>query len=137
MNASHLATVLWTVACLLPLAACGSPEPKDAPVVAAPGGMQLVGPFTHEALDVWLVKGPESAPLERAPIPLEAALEQGLVVVHETGQVDEASVSLPTHPGAQAFYDRDKPSFIQENAEPLALMVTVFAMLLSSLESRR
>ena len=35
------------------------------------------------------------------------------------------------------FFTRDEPSFIQENAEPLALMVTVFAMLVSSLLALR
>jgi len=33
------------------------------------------------------------------------------------------------HPGAQRFYDRDRPSFVQENAEPLALLVTLAALL--------
>ena len=45
--------------------------------------------------------------------------------------------SLPFHSGAQAYFDRDEPSFIQENAEPLALIVTVSAMLLSALVALR
>ncbi len=32
---------------------------------------------------------------------------------------------IPLHPGALAYYDRDKPSFIQENADYLALILTV------------
>ncbi len=39
---------------------------------------------------------------------------------------------IPLHDGSQQYYDRDEPSFIQENAEPLALLVTVMAMLGSS-----
>jgi hypothetical protein len=33
--------------------------------------------------------------------------------------------SLPIHAGIWAFWDRDKPSFIQENAEAIALMVSL------------
>ncbi len=32
---------------------------------------------------------------------------------------------IPIHPGALSYYDRDKPSFIQENADYLALILTV------------
>ncbi|MFN3362111.1 MAG: TAXI family TRAP transporter solute-binding subunit [Pseudanabaenaceae cyanobacterium] len=44
-----------------------------------------------------------------------------------TGQ----SLGIPLHPGAQAYYDRDKPSFLQENAEPIALLVTLFTIVFS------
>ena len=40
---------------------------------------------------------------------------------------------IPVHPGAQRFYDRDRPSFIQENAEPIALLVTLAALMISGL----
>lgn len=50
---------------------------------------------------------------------------------------ESRGLSVPLHEGAQAFYSRDEPSFIQENAEPLALMVTVFTLLLSSLFALR
>ncbi len=50
---------------------------------------------------------------------------------------DQAGLSVPMHEGAAAFYSRDEPSFIQENAEPLALGVTVLAMLISSLLALR
>lgn len=36
---------------------------------------------------------------------------------------------MPLHEGAQRFCDRDEPSFLRTNAKPLALMVTVIAML--------
>jgi TRAP transporter TAXI family solute receptor len=32
---------------------------------------------------------------------------------------------VPVHAGVRAFWDRDKPSFIQQNAEPIALMITI------------
>ncbi len=46
-------------------------------------------------------------------------------------------LSVPLHDGAEAFYLRNEPSFIQENAEPLALMVTVATLLISSLFALR
>lgn len=48
-----------------------------------------------------------------------------------------ASASLPLHPGAARFYDRDQPSFLQENAEPMALLVTILAMSISALVALR
>ena len=38
-------------------------------------------------------------------------------------------LGIPLQDGAQQYFDRDEPSFIQENAEPLALLVTLTAML--------
>lgn len=38
---------------------------------------------------------------------------------------------LPVHAGAQSYYDRDEPSFLQENAEPITLLVSVLAILTS------
>lgn len=46
-------------------------------------------------------------------------------------------LAVPLHEGSQQYFDRDEPSFIQENAEPLALMVTVAAMLFSSIIALR
>lgn len=41
--------------------------------------------------------------------------------------------AAPIHDGAQAWFDRFEPTFLQENAEPLALVVTVFSLLLSAM----
>ncbi|MDD9908799.1 MAG: hypothetical protein OXR62_03820 [Ahrensia sp.] len=49
----------------------------------------------------------------------------------------EGSATLPIHEGARRYYDRDQPSFLQENAEPLALILTVCAMMLSALLALR
>lgn len=46
-------------------------------------------------------------------------------------------LTLPLHEGANRYYSRNEPSFIQENAEPLALLVTVVAMLSSVLFALR
>lgn len=37
----------------------------------------------------------------------------------------------PIHPGAVAFYERDKPSFVQENSDFLALILTVILLAFS------
>ncbi|WP_211176367.1 hypothetical protein [Brasilonema sp. UFV-L1] len=37
----------------------------------------------------------------------------------------------PIHPGAVAFYERDKPSFVQENADYIALILTVILLIVS------
>lgn len=39
---------------------------------------------------------------------------------------------LPIHSGAQSFYDRHEPTFLQENAEPITLMVSVLVILTSA-----
>ncbi len=46
-------------------------------------------------------------------------------------------ISAPLHPGAEQYFNRDQPSFIQENAEPIALVITVFAMMFSGLIALR
>lgn len=55
-------------------------------------------------------------------MPLSAAITQPTL---------NSGASLPIHEGAVRYYNRDEPSFLQENAEPMALIVTVFAMLAS------
>lgn len=39
-----------------------------------------------------------------------------------------AGTFIPVHPGAQRYYSRDEPSFFQENAEPLALFITILLL---------
>jgi TRAP transporter TAXI family solute receptor len=39
-----------------------------------------------------------------------------------------AGTFIPVHPGAQRYYSRDDPSFFQENAEPLALFITMLLL---------
>ncbi len=48
-----------------------------------------------------------------------------------TAPDEKNGLGVPLHEGASQFYNRDEPGFLQENAEPLALLVTVFAMLVS------
>lgn len=49
----------------------------------------------------------------------------------------DEGLAIALHPGSEQYYNRDQPSFLQENAEPLALMVTIAAMLVSSLIALR
>ncbi len=53
------------------------------------------------------------------------------------GANNERGASLPFHDGAASYYNRDAPSFLQENAEPIALIVTLIAMLVSGLLALR
>ena len=53
------------------------------------------------------------------------------------GANNEVGASLPFHDGAMSFYNRDAPSFLHENAEPIALIVTLIAMLISGLLALR
>ena len=39
--------------------------------------------------------------------------------------------SIPLHPGALQYYERDEPSFLQEQAEPMAFVVTIMAVIFS------
>lgn len=40
-----------------------------------------------------------------------------------------AGTFLPLHPGARRYYDREKPSFLQENAESLAVALSMLVLL--------
>ena len=42
-----------------------------------------------------------------------------------------SGTNLPIHPGAQAYYDREKPSFLQSNAEYLGFILTVILLISS------
>ncbi len=45
---------------------------------------------------------------------------------------DTDGLGIPfIHPGAVAFYERDKPSFVQEHADYVALILTVIALIIS------
>jgi TRAP transporter TAXI family solute receptor len=50
---------------------------------------------------------------------------------------DKDTVGLPLHPGAQSYYDREKPNFIIEHAEVLALLLSTLTLLFSGIWSLR
>ena len=39
--------------------------------------------------------------------------------------------AIPLHQGALQYYDRDEPNFLQEQAEPMAFIITIFAVIFS------
>jgi len=45
----------------------------------------------------------------------------------------EKGTSIPIHAGALQYYDRNEPSFLQEQAEPMAFMVTMLAVFFSGI----
>ena len=68
----------------------GSPPP--AVTVLADGNQALSGPYTHGNLAIFLVHGPDQIASDREMLTLQEALEQKLVVVHETGNVSELAI---------------------------------------------
>ena len=53
--------------------------------------------------------------------------------LREPGVLNSSGASAPVHEGVQSWIDRDEPTFLQENAEPIALVVTVTSLMLSLL----
>lgn len=83
---------------------------------------------------------PEDAVRELTKVLFEHRLD--LVVRFElataiTAPQRNAGLTIPLHPGAEQFYDRNEPNFLQENAEPLALIVTLLTILISGLFTLR
>ena len=44
-----------------------------------------------------------------------------------------AGTLLPVHPGAESFYNRDQPSFLQQNAEVIGVLFSILIVLFSGL----
>jgi len=64
----------------------------------------------------------------RMDLTIRFALASAITAPDTTG-----GLSVPLHEGAEAFFNRDEPSFVQENAEPLALLVTLMTVLISAM----
>ena len=45
----------------------------------------------------------------------------------------DQGTDIPLHDGAQQYYDRNEPNFLQEQAEPMAFVITILAVLFSGL----
>lgn len=88
---------------------------------------------TRDDLDVAVIREITRVLFEHR---LDLTIRFSLASVIKKPDFEEGS-GIPLHEGSQQYYDRDEPSFIQENAEPLALVVTVIAMLGSSLFAMR
>jgi hypothetical protein len=66
----------------------GAPAKGDAGGAARP---ELSGPYTHENLTVYLIHGPDRIDTSNF-LTLAEAMREGLVVVHETGDVNELAI---------------------------------------------
>ena len=115
-------------------------EPATMPVGAFTGALPVPGGTTETAavqrILVSRTDVPAAAIRELTAILFEHRLDLTIrfSLASAIRKPDEArGLSVPLHEGAEAYFNRDDPSFLQENAEPLALGLTVFAMLASTL----
>jgi uncharacterized protein len=64
-------------------------------------------------------------------IPLENSEVKSLVsTINQPDDMNSSGIP-PLHPGAISFYERDKPSFVQEYADYLAFVLTIVLLLIS------
>lgn len=85
--------------------------------------------IASERLDDDIAAGLTSVLFERRRELINLTTLAGFISRPSTG----GGTFIPVHPGAQRFYDRDRPSFFQENAESIALVVTLGALMFSGL----
>lgn len=71
-------------------AAVETPPPTDSHYLAN-SGRSLTGPFTRKNLTFYLIHGRDTLN-GKTPLTLEEAMERKLVIVHETGEVNELSI---------------------------------------------
>ena len=81
---------------LLGLAAAHGAEPQAAePQKAGPTGgplaYTLTGPFVHENLSIFLIHGTNRLK-DKSYLTLQEAMEKKVVIVHETGNVNELAI---------------------------------------------
>ncbi len=110
--------------------------PASIPVGAFTGASPVPGSDTPtpavERILVTREDVPEAAIRELTAILFEHRLDLTIrfSLASAISKPDESrGLSMPLHAGSEAFYNRDQPSFLQQNAEPIALVVTVLAML--------
>ncbi len=76
-----------------PAASDGSPVASSPPQIRETGNSdkRLSGPFTHKNLMFYLVHGDDEL-TGKTPLTLEEAMDRKLVIVHETGDVNELAI---------------------------------------------
>ena len=89
------------VALVLGLVAMVARPAGAEPPGAAPADWSVSEPFTHQNLAVYLIHGKDVLPGKKF-LPLQEALEQKLVIVHETGTVNQLAVENLS-PDAEVF----------------------------------
>jgi len=67
---------------------------------------------------------------------LDLTIRFALASAIKPPKIDQG-LAIPLHLGSEQYFNRDQPSFLQENAEPLALLITIAAMLVSGLLALR
>lgn len=83
--------------------------------------------LAHEAVPADVIAKITSVLFEHRRELMEIVPIAGLITAPDSS----GQTLVPVHAGVRAFWDRDKPSFIQENAEPIALMVSIAVVAVS------
>ena len=91
--------------------------------------------LAHEKVDPEIIRAIASILIERHQ-ELANAIPQQLaevkpLIANISPPAKDSGFGTPIHPGAQAYYDRNKPSFVQENADFLALILTLILLIWS------
>jgi len=104
----------------------GEPALPPSDLTTAAVRLLLTG---REELDPGLIRDITEILFERRKELMEISpLAASIVPPDRTG-----GTFMPVHEGAQRYYDRERPSFLQENAEVIALLLSLGALGISSL----
>lgn len=89
--------------------------------------------IAHEKVDPKVIRSITTAIMERRQELADAIAQADIkpLVANINPPSRDSGLGAPIHPGAQAYYERDKPSFVQENADFLALILTILLLLWS------
>jgi len=77
--------------------------------------------LAHESVPAEVVAKVTSVLFEHRRELMEIVPIAGLITAPDSS----GQTLVPVHAGVRAFWDRDKPTFLQENAEPIALMISI------------
>jgi uncharacterized protein len=89
--------------------------------------------LAHEKVDPEVIRSITIVIMERRQELANAIAQEDIkpLVANINPPSRDSGLGAPIHPGSQAYYDRDKPSFVQENADFLALILTIVLLLWS------
>lgn len=103
-------------------------EPPVPPVDLTTAMVRLLL-ASREDLDPSLVRDITEILFERRRELMELSSLAGFILSPDRA----GGTYMPVHEGAQRYYDRERPSFLQENAEVIALLLSIAALGISSL----
>jgi hypothetical protein len=95
---------------------------KDEPTISV---KQML--LAHESVPAEVIAKVTSVLFEHRRELMEIVPIAGLITAPDSS----GRTLVPVHAGVRAFWDRDKPSFLQENAEPIALMISIAVVAVS------